>query len=162
MGYEILMNDEKRKKYDKDLAKKRAEDLIKNIPEKSNNKSEEEHTSLNIENKTQNNELDKKRVIEKNLDSEYDEIPKAKNTRNKEQQDDEVELTKEEQKKIRKAAQKEFNENLKLVIILVCAIAWIIPPIRKVLIDAYESNIVIKSLVDVVRALIKAIASIFE
>ena len=206
MGYEILMNDEKRKKYDKDLAKKRAEDLIKNIPEKNNNKSEEEHTSLNIENKTQNNELDKKRVIEKNLDSEYDEIPKAKNTRNKEQQDDEVELTKEEQKKIRKAAQKEFNENLKrvqkaeeeynnayneayrkymkkmgyeakepwtikrirnllisiLVIILVCAIAWIIPPIRKVLIDAYESNIVIKSLVDVVRALIKAIASIFE
>ena len=86
MGYEILMNDEKRKKYDKDLAKKRAEDLIKNIPEKNNNKSEEEHTSLNIENKTQNNELDKKRVIEKNLDSEYDEIPKAKNTRNKEQQ----------------------------------------------------------------------------
>ena len=49
-----------------------------------------------------------------------------------------------------------------LVIILVCAIAWIIPPIRKILINTYETNIVIKSLVDIIGALVKTIVSIFE
>ena len=36
IAFEILMNDEKRQKYDRDLSKKRAEELIKNIPVKNN------------------------------------------------------------------------------------------------------------------------------
>ena len=31
IAYDILINDERRRKYDSDLAKKRAEDLIKNV-----------------------------------------------------------------------------------------------------------------------------------
>ena len=206
LGYEILMNDEKRKKYDKDLAKKRAEDLIKNIPDKSKKDPEEKKEVHDVETETLNNDI-VKNSSEKNAENDYQDIPKAKNTRNREpSQNDEVELTKDEQKKIRKAAQKEFNENLKrvqkaeeeynnayneayrkymkkmgyetkepwtlkrirnllitiLVIILVCAIAWIIPPIRKILINTYETNIVIKSLVDIIGALVKTIVSIFE
>ena len=49
-----------------------------------------------------------------------------------------------------------------IVIILVCLIAWIIPPVRKILINTYESNIIIKSLVDIIGAILKGIANLFE
>ena len=227
MAYEILMDDEKRNKYDKNLAKKRAEDLIKNIPEKNsqidnssnkkNNISNSESVNYkndtsaftNTEIKSTNSAINTKVDVEKDLDSNYDEIPKAKNTRYKNQNqnhEEEVELTKDEQKKIRKAAQKEFNENLKrvkkaeeeynnayneayrkymkkmgyetkepwtlkrirnilisiLIIIIVCAIVWIIPPIRKILINTYESNIIIKSFVDIIGKLINGVIGAFE
>lgn len=225
MAYEILMDDEKRNKYDKNLAKKRAEDLIKNIPEKNsqtdnlsnkernisnseyvNNKNDDSVLS-NTEIKHTNSAVNTRVNVEKDPDGNYDEIPKAKNTRYKNQNhEEEVELTKDEQKKIRKAAQKEFNENLKrvkkaeeeynnayneayrkymkkmgyetkepwtlkrirnilisiLIIIIVCAIVWIIPPIRKILINTYESNIIIKSFVDIIGKLINGVIGAFE
>ena len=49
-----------------------------------------------------------------------------------------------------------------VVIILVCTVAWIIPPIREMLIGIYEDNIIIKSLVDIVAMFVKAILSIFK
>ena len=225
MAYEILMDDEKRNKYDKNLAKKRAEDLIKNIPEKNSqtdnlsNKERNISNSEYVNNKNDDSVLSNTEIkhtnsavntivnVEKDSDSNYDEIPKAKNTRYKNQNhEEEVELTKDEQKKIRKAAQKEFNENLKrvkkaeeeynnayneayrkymkkmgyetkepwtlkrirnilisiLIIIIVCAIVWIIPPIRKILINTYESNIIIKSFVDIIGKLINGVIGAFE
>lgn len=192
IAYDILMNEEKRKKYDNDLAKKRAEELIKNI---SINNSE---CKNKLSNETNNN------PTEKNEFYTVNESPKVVDKNNKNFNNDE--LTKEEQKKIRKAAQNEFKNNLKkaqkaeeeynqayneaynaylrkmgynvkepwtlkrvknlvitiLAIILVCALAWIIPPIRALLISIYEENFIVKSLVDIVRILMKPLTDIFK
>ena len=210
MAYEILMDDEKRNKYDKNLAKKRAEDLIKNIPEKNsqtdnlsdkernisnseyvNNKNDDSVLS-NTEIKHTNSAVNTRVNVEKDSDSNYDEIPKAKNTRYKNQNhEEEVELTKDEQKKIKKAEEEynnAYNEAYRkymkkmgyetkepwtlkrirnilisiLIIIIVCAIVWIIPPIRKILINTYESNIIIKSFVDIIGKLINGVIGAFE
>ena len=227
IAFEILMNDEKRQKYDRDLSKKRAEELIKNIPVKNNedNKKQDSKTEdttipsnsnniskmkieSNVTHANISNKIEEERKHpQKNAANDYDEIPKVKNTRDKSSsQEEEPLLSKEEQKKIRKAAQKEFNENLRKVkkaeeeynsayneayrkymkklgydtnehntlmkirnilivviaVIIVCLIAWIIPPVRKILINIYEDNIIIKYFVDIIGALLKSIASIFE
>lgn len=191
IAYEILSNNEKRKRYDNDLSKKRAEDLIKNVSVKNN----EIIDSRAIENQEESNNKNSNQ-------NQY--IDKTKDLENDEQE--EVSLTEEEQEKLKKAAQREFNNNLKkaqkaeeqykqaynevyneylrkmgykqkqpwtlkriknlvitiLVIILVCMIAWIIPPVREMLIGIYEDNIIIKSLVDIVAMFVKAILSIFK
>lgn len=208
MGYEILTNDEKRARYDKELAKKRAEELIKQVPE---NNSEDDDYKEPENNKyvepEENEDYNTQSVANsETAESSYYDIPKAKNTRYKEYDEDDVQLTKEEQKKIKKAAQKEFNENLKKVqkaeeeytkayndayndylkkmgyktsekwtlkriksaiivifaIVLVCVVAWIIPPIRAILIDVYEKNFIIKSLVDIVKFMVQAVVGIFK
>ena len=124
LGYEILMDDNKRKKYDTSLAKKRAEELIKSVPEKApdkdSNVSEEEVSNSEVKkNNIAEEEYEEANKTERKVQNEagnnsYEDIPMAKNTREK-NDEDEYELTEEEQKKIRKAAQKEFNQNLKKV-----------------------------------------------
>lgn len=194
IAYEILMNDEKRKKYDNDLAKKRAEELIKNVKVTNNKISQE---SIPTQNKAINSNNSQNTQRKENEDVNL--------VTNKEE-NQEVVLTKEEQEKVRKAAQEEFNQNLKkaqkaqeeynqaynqayneylkkigynqkqpwtlkrvknvvitiIVIILVCLLAWVIPPIRELLIGIYEDNIIVKSLVDIFFMLINAILSIFK
>ena len=49
-----------------------------------------------------------------------------------------------------------------LVIIIVCFIAWNIPPIKNILSNIYEDNFIIKSLVDIFIMLLKSITSIFK
>lgn len=188
LGYEILSNEEKRKKYDSDLAKKRAEDLIKNVSVKNNEVEDLESEKINLNTKQNSNQS-----LQNDNEEEFEE-------------QDENLLTKEEQEKLRKAAQKEFKNNLKkaqkaqeeynqayneaynnylkkmgynvkqpwtlkriknliitlLVIILVCVIVWIIPPTREMLIGIYQENFIIKALVDLVVMIIKAILSIFK
>jgi curved DNA-binding protein CbpA len=210
MAYEILIDDEKRKKYDNNLAKKRAEDLIKNVPE-SNSKEQtydvkNEETKKEIEAKENNISVeDRKNNI--TVDDRENNISNEVNIENsQEDYDNDVTLTKEEKKQVRKAAEKEFKTNLKkaqkaeeeynqayneaynnylrkmgyqvkepwtwkrvrnllisiIVIIAVGALAWAIPPIRKILINIYEENFIIKSLVDIAGMIVKAILSIFK
>ena len=188
IAYEILINDEKRKKYDNDLAKKRAEELIKNVTPTSNEEiSNIQKDAINEKIKDDSEFYDK----------EY----------NKEiEQDEEIKLTNKEKKEVRKAAEREFKQNLKkaqqyeeeynqaynkaykdylkkigyaqkepltlkrikdtiitlLVIILICFMAWKIPPINKLLVGIYNENFIIKSFVDLVRILLNAIMSIFK
>lgn len=130
LAYEILSNDEKRKKYDNDLAKKRAEELIKNVSvEKENteiknvsaekvdtkikkdlnikeinnstNKNHNGNIIPNVNNSISNYESNKKENIKEEI---YEE----------DEEDEEKEyLNEEEKNKIKKAAKKEFKENLK-------------------------------------------------
>ena len=133
IAYEILVNDDKRKKYDRDLSKKRAEELIKNISNNGANASTNANTnastnysindsanySINNGVNYINNDMSENGLnnsINKDSSVNYDDIPKAKNTREKITfQEEETNLSKEEKKKIRKAARREFNENLKKV-----------------------------------------------
>jgi len=186
IAYEILINDEKRNKYDKDLAKKRAEELIQNVsvskeeskkPNKAENVTKPKSTTYNTEPQT------------------YETI-----------EEEEPELSETEKKELKKAAEQEFKINLKkaqkaeeeynkayneaynnymrklgykvkepmtlkrflntiifiIAVIITCFIFWLIPPIRNLLIDLYNENIIIKSLVDIVRMLFNSIISIFK
>lgn len=192
MAYEILVDDEKRKKYDATLAKKKAEALLQNVSVKQEEKVPEETA-----------------VVQEPV-REYEETNEIADFSKPEEEpqsyEEEATLTKEEQKKLRQAAQKEFNANLKkaqkaeeeyeqayneaynnylrkmgyqvkepwtlkrvknvvifiVAIILTCALIWIIPPTRNILINIYEENFIVKSLVDIVGMLINAILSIFK
>ncbi len=192
IAYEILSNDEKRKKYDNDLSKKRAEDLIKSVSVENSEISKIDDEKSNKKEESNNQNSNQNQYIKEN--EELEEI------------EEEVTLTEEEQEKLKKAAQREFNNNLKkaqkaeeqykqayneayneylkkmgynqkqpwtlkriknlvitiAVIILVCVVAWYIPPIREMLVGIYEDNIIIKSLVDIVAMFVKAILSIFK
>lgn len=197
IAYEILINDEKRAIYDKDLSKKRAEELIKGVSVTEEKVQEAPKTQEEVQNEISNSN--------QYNDDEYDDSEDEEEL-NYEDNQEEVTLSKEEQKRVQKAAQNEFKANLKkaqkaeeeynkayneaynsymrkmgykvkepitlkkimnivifiVATLIVCAIAWIIPPIRNLLINLYNENIIIKALVDIVGMLFEAIISIFK
>ncbi len=202
IAYEIVMNDEKRKKYDNDLAKKRAEDLIQNVV--TNNEvanSENEETSNKVE-KNVPNANNKTQTVKD--DSEY--YDEENNYEYEETEEQDVDLTEKEKQEVRRAAEKDFKEKLKkaqkveeeynqaynkayndyfkqleynkktpltfkkikntiivlAVTILVCFIAWQIPPVRNLLQDLYKNNFIIRSLVNLVKIFVNSIIGIFK
>lgn len=209
LAYEILTNDEKRKKYDKDLAQKRAEALLQNVTIKPEEPEESEETKEVAEAKEEapksvsnsstsnvNRNVARKTPEEiktERYDAEFDDSI------------DDVSLTAEEQKRLKQAAQEEFQRNLKkvqqaeaeynqayekaykdymkkmsskkmlgsfkkikntiiilLVTIIVCFIAWHIPPVKAVFVNLYNENQIIKILVDIVGSILKGIVGIFK
>lgn len=196
IAYGILANDEKRKKYDQDLAQKRAEELISNVAVSSTTEEPKVEEVKEVPKTTSNDSVVRpvQNIVETNESYPIEE------------EEEEVVLTKEEQAKLRKAAQKEFKTNLKraqkaeeeynqayneaynnylrklgyqvkepwtlkrvknlvitiLAILIFCFAVWMIPATRQMLINFYNENYIIKALVDVVAALIRAILSIFK
>lgn len=110
IAYGILSNEEKRKKYDADLAKKRAEELIKNVTVSQEITPEEElEPTKTVEEKVPIQD-------DPSLSTHTGEIVETNETHQiVEPDDDDVVLTKEEQKRVRNAAKKEFKQNLKKV-----------------------------------------------
>ena len=193
LAYDILSDDEKRSRYDADLAKKRAEELIKNVEVQKEVVKDE--TAEVVEEKETEGKIEQENV---NVD--------VKEDVNDNDEEPEIQLTNEEKKKLQKAAKKEFKENLKkaqkadeeynrayneaynnylrkmgytvkepwtwkrvrnliigiLVLVLICALIWFLPPTRKLLIQIYEENFVVKSLVDIVAMLFNAIKNAFK
>ena len=191
LAYDILSNDEKRSRYDADLAKKRAEELIKNVEVQEEKTEEVPEGNDSVENQEQEN------VNEEAVENEDEEDNS---------EEPEIQLTNEEKKRLQKAAKKEFKENLKkaqkadeeynrayneaynnylrkmgyivkeqwtwkrvrnliigiLVLILICALIWFLPATRKLLIQIYEENFVVKSLVDIVAMLVNGIKNTFK
>lgn len=221
LAYDILSDDEKRKRYDNELAKRRAEELIKNVSttKTDTNELQNENTEKQIKQESTNQEPQKysvKRVVtnQQNVIQRPNQNVNHNVTSNQEQaeyeeeyeEDEEVTLSSEEKKKLKKAAQKEFKTNLKkaqkaeeeynrayneayndylrkmgysvkepwtlkrvrnlvislLVIFIVCALIWIIPPTRNLLIKIYEENFIVKALVDIVVMLFNAIVGAFK
>lgn len=200
IAYDILINDERRRKYDSDLAKKRAEDLIKNVSIKTENKVDKE-VPVSSDNTHNTVKTDQELKNEK-YDIEFDD-----GDEDYYEEDEEEVLSKEEQDKLRKAAQDEFKKNLKkaqeaekeynqayekayndymkkiggqsssffqklkkirntfiiiVVIVLICLIAWLIPPVRNWLQEMYNTNIIFKMLADIVISIINAILGMFK
>lgn len=199
-AYEILSDDEKRKRYDNELAKRRAEELIKNVTVQApvNNIPEEQNTTTNSEAREE--------LHEKNTETIKQDITNNNSYSNEEDDVDGFDLSKEEKKQLRKAAKKEFKENLKKAqraeeeynkayneeynkylrkmgykakepwtmkrvknlvitlfsIVIVCALIWIIPLTRNLLIQIYEENFVVKALVDIVIMIFNAIIGVFK
>lgn len=188
LAYDILSDDEKRNKYDSELAKKRAEELIKNVTVQQ---------APIEENDSQEKQKEEVKSNSANKEIEYEE---------EEQEEAEVQLTDEEKKELKKAAEKEFKGNLKkakkaeeeynrayneayndylrkmgysvkepltwkkikkiiisvVVVIFICALIWILPPTRNLLVQIYEENFIVKSLVDIIIMLFDAIVSAFK
>ncbi|MCI8277051.1 MAG: hypothetical protein HFJ46_03885 [Clostridia bacterium] len=203
IAVDILLNPEKRKRYDSDLNKMRAEELIKSVDVSS--KSEEiinqnkeeidnEEYKKNLENvilEEAKRQLDEKARKEKEIlshnaiKSEFEKI---------EEKEYEKALKKEEKlrkKEIRKAKleykeayAEAYHEELKkmgydvkapwtrkriksLIISLVTVIVIIfivskIPFVRNAFKDLYDSNIIIKSLVDIFISILNAIKMTFD
>ena len=107
MAYEILIDDEKRKRYDNDLAKQRADNLLKNIATPSSTQSHDAARSST----TINNKAEETKTKNEIYDEEFDDDIYEETNDNLNSED--FELTKEEQKKLRKAAQADFMKNLK-------------------------------------------------
>ena len=191
LAYDILYDDEIRSRYDADLAKKRAEELIKNVEVQEEKTEEVPEENDSVENQEQEN------VNEEAVENEDEEDNS---------EEPEIQLTNEEKKKLQKAAKKEFKENLKkaqkadeeynrayneaynnylrkmgyivkepwtwkrvrnliigiLVLILICALIWFLPATRKLLIQIFEENFVVKSLVDIVAMLVNGIKNTFK
>lgn len=102
IAYEILMSDEKRAKYDKDLSKKRAEELIKNVTVSEAKKEVKEEPKVQEEDTS--NQYN---------DDEYDDSEDDEDISYNQVEEQEVTLSKEEQKRVQKAAQNEFKANLR-------------------------------------------------
>lgn len=102
IAYEILMSDEKRAKYDKDLSKKRAEELIKNVS--VSEVKEEIKEEPKIQKEDTSNQYN---------DDEYDDSEDDDEVSYNQVEEQEVTLSKEEQKRVQKAAQNEFKANLR-------------------------------------------------
>lgn len=196
IAYEILMDDDKRTKYDKSLSQKKAEELLKNVSTTSDKEVEVKEDNLKVDNNSNNVNSREKTSIENKENNYYED----------EADDNEVVLSQEDQAKIKKAAKRDFKNNLKkaqkmeeeynqaytkayndylrkagykvkepltlkrllrtiitiIVIIFVFWILWIIPPIHKVLVNIYEDNFIIKSLVDIFKIIFQSIFSIFK
>ena len=200
LAYEILMDDEKRKRYDNDLAKKRAEELIANVVlETPSNENDEINSENRMEDNTKKDIVFQKDNIKKQEENniEYEE---------EYEETTEVELTNSEKQKIKKAAEKEFKQNLKkaqkaeeeynkayneayndylrkmgfsvkepwtfsrvrnlivglFIITFIGFIIWKLPLTRNLLIQLYEENFIVHSLVDIAIKLINIIISIFK
>lgn len=102
IAYEILMSDEKRAKYDKDLSKKRAEELIKNVA--VSEVKEEIKEEPKVQEEDTSNQYN---------DDEYDDSEDDDEVSYNQVEEQEVTLSKEEQKRVQKAAQNEFKANLR-------------------------------------------------
>ncbi len=102
MAHDILIDDDKRKKYDSDLAKKRAENLIKNVSVQKREEPEKRTPEVN-------SAVVKEKVASKTekYDEEFDDTEDYEESVN-----NTGELSSQEKMKLRKAAKEEFNRKL--------------------------------------------------
>ncbi len=124
IAYEILSDETKRKKYDNDLSKKRAENLLNGLnskeerPSKKESKKEDDPEEENGEaDEGPIRKVEKKnpKKVKENKKEKYDFDDGDEHTYDdelKNDYEDEVKLTKEEQAKLKRAAKEEFQKNL--------------------------------------------------
>ena len=207
MAYDILSNDEKRAKYDKQLADKRAEELLKGVRGSSEIKAEEEAQKNAAAAGAQEAYAEAKQnyntqnTVTSNTNAGYQGVQKESIPYDNEDEEPTKpgELTHDEQIRIQQAAQREFQEKLErakaveqeytkaynqaynnyvkkmnggtkkwtlkkvgiilgviVSLILIGCLLWIIPPSRRMLTNLYETNDVVRVLVNIVVGIVKA------
>ncbi len=115
IAYEILADENKRKRYDSDLSKKRAESLLKglgqNEEDEIENPQEDEKDSAEVKDSSEDDALVNNQSSKEKPKYDFDDGDVNK-YENEDIDEDDVELTKEEQEKLRKVAKDEFKKNL--------------------------------------------------
>lgn len=177
-AYEILSNEAKRKQYDEKLnlekqeeERKKQETYYNKMHQIYKNQTNQDYEELKVNQKgeTENNgyrtqeEIKAQRKMEqeiqKNMQDQYEQ---------KYQQAYEDYLRSLGYKIKYKWTWKKYKEFLITIFIFVtiCAILWLFPPTNKLIIQFYESNDIIKTIVDIIGAILNgiwnAICSIFS
>ena len=176
-AYEILGNQEKRKEYEKERRERNKQEEL----EKQKNQIYQQYYN---DTKTTEN-YDNRQYNDKNAYSESNEYPQDNNEayenmkQEMERQKEELRYRQEQQEEINRQYQNAYEDYLRSlgykvkhkwtkedyknffitigIIIVVCAILWIIPPIRNAIINFYEQNPILKAIVDVIIATITGI-----
>ena len=209
IAIDILLNDEKRNKYDNDLNKSRAEQLLKQVQIKEETKAEEikkEVSNTNIEEKNRQDAYNKKMdaMIMAEAQRQLDEKNKQqeKNIENKQEPDfkkiEEEEYRKalKKQEKLRKKQIKKAEQEYKdayaeayhaelkkmgydvkapwtkkriksliisiIVVILLIFILSKLPFVKNAFIELYNSNDIIKAVVDIFSSIFNGIEKTIE
>lgn len=209
IAIDILLNDEKRNKYDNDLNKNRAEQLLKQVQIKEEPKAEEiknEVSNTNVEEKNRQDAYNKKMeaMIMAEAQRQLDEKNKKqeKNIENKQEpnfkkiEEEEYRKALKKQEKLRKKqikkAEQEYKDayaeayhaelkkmgydvkapwtkkrikNLIISIIVVILLIFILsklPFVKNAFIDLYNSNEIIKAVIDIFRSIFGGIEKTIE
>lgn len=154
-AYEILSDDEKRKNYDEELKiKRQQEEIKKNQTQNSQTQNNSEPYINNIKqtNKQEHTQEDLEKIKQKinEIQNEYQQ---------KYQQAYEGYLRSLGYKIKYKWTWKRFKELLKtiLIMVIIFLLIWFFPPTHKILVDFYESNAIIKTIIDIISKLFEGI-----
>ena len=167
IAYEILIDDQKRKQYDQNLAKKRAENLIQSVEVQQELTQEEKNEECYHDNENLLTDEEKKSLKEAAKKEFQQNLKKAKQAE-KAYNDAYYEAYHKYLEKMRYEEKKPWAVKriirillTVLTIVIMGVIVWMIPPARNILIKLYEENFIIHALVDLVNMMFQAIFSIF-
>ena len=161
-AYEILSDDSKRQEYDNELEQlelEKRERIIQNQEYKKNTnkqnkqyENEYEYEDEDIDYESMQEELEKQRIEQEKRRIAYEEA-QDRAYRNY--------LRSLGYKVKEKWTWKKFIRLMKIIgiIIIVILVIWIFPPTHKVLIETYEQNPIIKSIVDIIGRVIIGIGN---
>lgn len=173
-AYEILIDDERREEYNREIENKESQNVKNNIYNEQKNTSNEYDQNYSNENNNQNNNVNNSQVrYTRKFQSKEKLI-------DEEQRNFEEEIKREKQRAYNDA----YNQYLRsmgfrirerwtlkkvltliitiLVLIAIAYILWLIPPIKNKVIEIYQQNPIIKMIIDVFISLIKSILDIFK
>lgn len=169
-AYEVLSDDEKRKEYDLELDRQREEEkrieqieFLNNEQRKKqevyNNQREDIRRNEYVEDEYLEDEyqLEKQRKIEK---QEYDNMQKLQNEMNRAYAQAYNDYWRSRGYKIKEPwTLKRFIELIKVlgILAIIIAIIWFFPPTHKLLIDFYESNFIVKVIIDITGNILEGI-----
>lgn len=158
-AYEILSNEEKRKKYDLELIQEREQQRRREQVEERTREN-----ARNVQNREEQN-------IEKAREIQYQRNKQTQEQRNREKLQNEMnrayaqayhDYLRSLGYKIKQPwTWKRFVELLKVlgILAIIIAIIWFFPPTHKLLIEFYEGNIIVKTIVDIMGNILKGIGN---
>lgn len=146
-AYDVLSDDTKRAKYDEELKVKRQQE------EAEKNKSTDFETYQENINQNYSQQQYNQKATQEELEKMQQQIKKMQNQYEKKYQQAYEGYLKSLGYKIKyKWTWDRFKDLLKtiLIMIIICLIIWFFPPTHKILVDFYESNIIVKTIVDII------------
>ena len=151
-AYEILSDEEKRKQYDEELRIQREEqkriEEMQNVQQEQNIKKESYIQNDNLE-KLRQEEIERQKQMQ---EQEYSNMQKLQNEMNRAYAQAYNDYLRSRGYKIKEPwTFKRFIELLKVlaIITIIIAVIWFFPPTHKLIVDFYEGNQIIKSIVDI-------------
>lgn len=156
-AYNILSDDEKRKKYDEELKVKREQENVqKNFSQRQSNNVHKDEDYNNISEAEKKYRDMQRRRYEESLKKEQ---IKMQEKMQEQYQNAYYNYLRSFGYKIKEKWTWQKTKKLVLIItvmIIILFVLWLIPPARHIMIDIYNSNIIIKIIVDIIIGIFTA------
>ena len=171
-AYDVLGNEEKRKTYNAELEAKREQEELErqstqgfqgyngNMQYQNGNYANYSNSNANNQNANYNYEKERLKYEKKLQAEELKQRQKMQDNLNKEYQNAYENYLRSLGYKIKHKWTKENTRDLLItigILIIVFAILWFIPPTHDWLVNFYESNVILKTIVDIVVAIVTGI-----